>query len=328
MNTIAVYICGIGMMQFLNPALVGWRHFATKENKWANWFDLIRTWAVPDPSVVPDYYTGKSSFFTAAHLPGWAGAITVWTAFIFVLLFCMYCIATLMRRQWVESEKLIFPIVQIPLEITRDGGDSPLWRNRLFWLGVGIPVVLESMAAVHFTLIPTFPYFPLKPGDSPPARHRHHAPPWNAIGYTDLAFYPLVIGLTLPAVAGRVVLLLVLLPVDQGGERRRRRRSASATPARGRRWRASPTSVEQGVGAFVGLALFSLWLARPHLKATLRRAFRNDRTVDDADEPLSYRAAWLGLLVSAGLLVGLRGGAGPVAAASRCCSSPCTSCWR
>ena len=122
---------------------------------------------MPAPRVVADYYNGKSSFFTAAHLAGWAGAIGVWTGFLFVLLFCLYCIATLIRRQWVESEKLVFPIVQIPLEITRDGGDSPLWRSRLFWLGIGIPAVLESMAAVHFTLVPTFPYFPLKPEASP-----------------------------------------------------------------------------------------------------------------------------------------------------------------
>ena len=30
MNTVAIYIGGIGMMQFLTPALVGWKYYATK----------------------------------------------------------------------------------------------------------------------------------------------------------------------------------------------------------------------------------------------------------------------------------------------------------
>src|ERR1700722_13197560 len=37
MNTIGVYICGIGMMQFLPHALVGWWHYATPENNWSHW---------------------------------------------------------------------------------------------------------------------------------------------------------------------------------------------------------------------------------------------------------------------------------------------------
>ena len=303
MNVIAVYICGIGMMQFLNPTLVGWKHFATPENKWANWFYLIRTWAVPDPTVIPDYYTGKSSFFTLPHLMGWAGAITVWTAFIFVLLFCMYCIATLVRRQWVENEKLIFPIVQIPLEITRDGGSTPLWSNRLFWMGVGIPVVLESMAAIHFTLIPTFPYFPIKPEGSIQLDTNITTPPWNAIGYTTLAFYPLVIGLTFLLsldVSFSCWFFYLFTKVENIGATAFGFRDPGAGPALAR----IPYISEQGVGAFVGLALFSLWLARPHLRATWRRAFRGDRAVDDADEPLSYRAAYLGLFASGLLLIG------------------------
>ena len=109
MNTVAIYIGGIGMMQFLTPALVGWKHFATKENKWGNWHQYIPPWAVPNTSVINGYYKGKTSFFLPENLTGWAGPILIWTAFIFTLLFCFYCIATLLRRQWVERERLIFP---------------------------------------------------------------------------------------------------------------------------------------------------------------------------------------------------------------------------
>ena len=188
MNAVAIYIGGIGMMQFLTPALVGWKHFATKENQWESWRHFIPVWAVPDPSVVDGYYHGKTSFFRPENLTGWAGPIFLWTGFIVTLLFCFYCIATLMRRQWVERERLIFPLVIIPLEITRDGGSSPLWGNRLLWLGIALPTVLESLAAIHFTLLPTAPYFPIKPEASLRLDTNITAPPWNAIGYTTLAF--------------------------------------------------------------------------------------------------------------------------------------------
>ena len=65
-----------------------------------------------------------------------------------------------------------------------------------------------------------------------------------------------------------------------------------------------PYVVEQGVGAFVGLALYTLWLARLHLAETWRKAFRGDASLDDTQEPMSYRAAYLGLFASFLLLVG------------------------
>ena len=226
-----------------------------------------------------------------------------------------------------ENERLIFPIVQIPLEITRDGGDSPLWRSRLFWLGIGIPAVLESMAAIHFTLVPTFPYFPLKPEASLDMGSGLTAPPWNAIGYTTLAFYPLVIGLTFLLsldVSFSCWFFYLFTKVENVAATAFGFRDPGAGAALAR----VPYISEQGVGAFVGLALFSLWLARPHLRAAWRRAFRGDRTVDDADEPLSYRAAFLGLFASALLLVGFGVALGLSRVGLGAVLRRCTSCWR
>ena len=303
MNTVAIYIGGIGMMQFLTPALVGWKYYATKENKWENWHHLIRPWAVPDASVAKDYYKGQTTLFTPEHLAGWAGPIIIWTGFIFTLLFCFYCIAALLRRQWVDRERLIFPIVQIPLEITRDGGSSPLWTNRLLWLGVGIPVVLESLAAIHFTLIPTFPYIPVKPEFGLQLEQGIKTPPWNAIGYTTLAFYPLVIGLTYLLsldVSFSCWFFYLFSKMQNVGATSFGFRDPGAGPTLAN----MPYTAEQGFGAFLGLALYSLVLARPQPAEAWRKAFRGATDVDDSAEPMSYRAAYLGLFASSALLVG------------------------
>jgi len=42
----------------------------------------------------------------------------------------MFCITAIIRKQWVEHERLSFPLAQIPLEITRP--ISPAYRLYLF----------------------------------------------------------------------------------------------------------------------------------------------------------------------------------------------------
>ena len=303
MNTVAIYIGGIGMMQFLTPALVGWKHFQTPQNKWNSWEHFVPKWATPDPAVIPGYYTGRTTFFTPENLLGWAQPIAVWTGFIFTLLFCFYCLAALLRKQWVDRERLIFPMVIIPLEITRDGGSTPLWRNRLLWIGVGIPAVLESMAVIHFTLVPTFPYIPIKPEYSLQLETGITTPPWNAIGYTPMAFYPLVIGLAYLLsleVSFSCWFFYLFTKVQTVAVTAFGFRDPGAGPTLAH----MPYIAEQGVGAFLGLALFSLYLARPQLTEAWRKAFRGDTTVDDSGEPLSYRFAYIGLFVSFAALVG------------------------
>ena len=302
MTTIAVYISGIGMMQFLNPTLVGWWHFATPENNWSHWHQYVRSWAVPDTSVVAGYYNGRSNFFTAANLQAWLGPIVVWTAFIFVLLFCMFCIATLVRKHWVESERLTFPIVQIPLEITRNGGNTPFWRNPLLWAGMAVPLVLETINTVHFTIMPGMPYVALKPEASLQIDTHFTSPPWNSMGYTVLAFYPFVIGLTY-LLAQDVSFSCWAFYLGKKAETIIATafgfRDAGAGPAA----QQIPYTNEQSVGAFIGVAIFSLLMARPALKESFRKVFRGDKSVDDSVEPISYRMAYIGIAVSGSMLI-------------------------
>ena len=44
------------------------------------------------------------------------------------------CLVGLFRRQWTESERLTYPTVYLPMEMTGDG----FWNNRGMWLGFAI----------------------------------------------------------------------------------------------------------------------------------------------------------------------------------------------
>jgi hypothetical protein len=75
--------------------------------------------------------------------------------------FAIFCVSVLLRRQWLDYDRLTFPLTHPPLEMT-EGVDEPrtifawLLRQRLIWLGALIPFVVHSVNGLHF-------YFPAVP---------------------------------------------------------------------------------------------------------------------------------------------------------------------
>ena len=302
LTTIAAYVSGIGMIQFLNATLVGWRHFATPSNHWSNWQYLVPRWAAPPAAVVENYYLGHSSFFTARNAAGWVGPICIWTLFILTLMTAMYCVTSLIRKQWVDNERLTFPIVIVPLTITQEGGSVSLWKNRSLWIGIALPVIIESVKAVHFTMAPTLPFFPIKVDEARNLVNDFPTPPWNAMGNLFITFFPLVVGLTF-LLSQEVSFSCCFFYLLTKAERVIAAAGGLPTTSSDAQMSIPPYIAEQGLGAFLGLALVSLWLARRHLRDTWSRAFCGDATVDDSHEPLSYRTAWILLAASTLLLI-------------------------
>jgi hypothetical protein len=77
----------------------------------------------------------------------WLRPALVWGLFSALTMWAMFCLTTIFRKQWVEHERLSFPLVQLPLELCRTsgpGGFPPLFRHRAFWIGVAIPVLVHG----------------------------------------------------------------------------------------------------------------------------------------------------------------------------------------
>jgi hypothetical protein len=174
-------------------------YYANEANGWTDLFSrAIPPYLIPnttdDPNVLLKFYRGND-MLRLEYVAAWAAPIFWWSAFICVLLGSMLCLNVILRRQWMDNEKLPFPIVYLPLELTRNDPETgPIWRNRLFWGAFAIPVVLETMASLNY-LNPGVPSLPLKPSTLPNIGTFFTQPPMNAIGSLQLAFYPLVIGL-------------------------------------------------------------------------------------------------------------------------------------
>jgi hypothetical protein len=294
MLTVSVGVSGIGMGQFLVPTLGNLFYYASGGNKWEQFWPFVPAWFVPDRAVLPRFYAGQSTFYTWAHFIGWLRPALVWTLFICLLLFCMLCLNVILRRQWMDRERLTFPIVAVPLELTRDGGPADLFRNPSFWVAFSIPVVLQSLASLNF-LYPSVPYIPIKPGPSLEFGSSFTTPPWNAVRYLTLSFYPLVIGIAYflsLEVSFSCWFFYLFTKVQDVAFTAMGFRDADAGPIAQR----FPYLAEQGAGAFLGIALLALWTGRRHLGDVLRKAFWDAPDVRDEREPMPYRTAVVGLL--------------------------------
>jgi hypothetical protein len=243
---------------------------------------------------------------TPAFLAGWATPIFWWSAFICVLLGSMLCLNVLLRRQWVDNEKLPFPIVFLPLEITRvDPESGPIWRNRLFIIGFLIPVLLESLCSLNY-LYPAIPCLPLKPSTLPNLTRDIHTPPWNALGDSlTLAFYPLVIGLIyfLPTeVSFSAWFFYLFSHFEDVVATASGLRAPGVPPAMAR----IPYHGEQGFGAFIGFALIGFWSYRKYLSGILGKTLgeKAHQDIDESREPIPYRWALIGFLGGFAFLVG------------------------
>ncbi|MDH7569522.1 MAG: hypothetical protein QHJ73_08050 [Armatimonadota bacterium] len=287
MTTVSTVVASAGGVHFLVPTILAPRYFATAENRWAELFGgYLKPWLSPtDEKAINGFFRG----YQPVPVQAWIVPFLAWLSFIAVFLFGMICIGALLRRQWVDRERLTFPTVYLPLETTRE--DGGLFRNRVFWIGFTLPMVIGALNSLNLN-VPTIPGMKVRPIDLSPFFTDR---PWNGIGYTPISFYPFIIGI------GFLLSTEVLLSAwfffwftrfenVFGVAAGFREPGASGAAAR------FPFIGYQGAGAFLAITVVALWLARPHLRECFRAAINRRYPVDDSREPLPYRWAVWGLL--------------------------------
>lgn len=256
--------------------------FATPENGWQDLFlRHIPPWlSVSDKRVLTGYYRGESSIYIASNIRAWVVPVLSWSAFIFVSLLIMFCINIIVRKRWSEEEKLTYPITQLPLEMTRDGGSSLFFGNRLLWIGFAIAGGLNMLNSLSF-FYPSLPSIPVRSFN---LGSYFTEKPLNAIGSMPIHFNPFVVGFTyfmpLDLSFSYWVFYLIWKAENVVG---------SVLGVRSMFW--FPYVREQKSGAIIALAVILIWTSRRHLARVIRSAFREDKSIDT--EPIRYRTALL-----------------------------------
>ena len=166
--------------------------YATPENEWSELFShYVPDWlAVKDKTALRGFYEGDSSIYRTENINVWLKPLALWSIFAVVLIFTLLCVTVLVRKQWTEREKLSYPIIQLPLAMTRNGTGNTLFSNKLFLLGFGLMAVITMINALHFHF-PAVPNLRLRTDISSLFTEK----PWNAIGWMHIAVYPWVVGL-------------------------------------------------------------------------------------------------------------------------------------
>jgi len=284
MLSVASALCGLDMIQSLIPIMGHAFMFATPENEWNNlfWRFIPRWLAVDDTNSLTDLYRMESSLYTAQHIKAWVLPVLWWSAFLFALLLVMLCINVVIRKQWVEREKLSYPIIQLPLEMTRE--KSGFFSNKLMWIAFAIAFLYNIINGLHY-LYPAVPNLGGSLGDSfgkSDIGRLFTSKPWNAIGWTPVIALPSIVGLAF------------FIPLDL----------AFSCWFFYLFWKVQlinfpqfPYVQEQSFGALVGLCIIAIWITRGHLKRVFRKVFSDKSALDDSDEPMRYRSAVLVMMV-------------------------------
>ena len=268
------------MMQTLVPVMEHAFTFATPENDWKNlFFHYIPTWlSVSDETVLRPYYDGESTLYIQQHLLRWLGPCLWWSCFVVVLVAVMASITVMFRKPWVEDEKLAYPTIQLPLEIT--DVTTSIFRNRWLWAGV---VISGSVALINgfASLFPTVPTMKIHPYDHNLGRY-FTTVPWNAMGR-------LPIGVILPVVG-----IAFFMPLDMSLSCIvfyafwKLQRVVMLTLGFQRIAYTSYVGIltQQAFGALIGIAVIAVWACRKHLFGMFRGDASDDRSTGRVTRPL------------------------------------------
>lgn len=281
MLNIGASLVGHDSLQILVSMMPFASYTANASNNWAKLFvDRLPDWlVVKDRVAVNNFYTTGNLYDPVDYGP-WLVPLMWWTAFILVMLGMFLCMNVLLRKQWTEREKLSYPLVQLPLDMTAEG--APLFKEKLFWYGLALAGAIDIWNGIS-ALYPSFPAIPIKLEDQ---SRIFTTRPWNNIGWLPIQFYPFGIGLGM------------LLPVDllfscwfffwtwKAQNILTAALGLESVPG-------MPFVSFQSFGAYMGICTFAILVSRKHFINLARHFVGVPTDIDDSGEPISYRkASW------------------------------------
>ncbi len=277
MVSVMICVSGISGTPFMLNFMAAGQYFATPENQWAELLPQVPELYRPQswPTIM-GYYEAAVPLLRWDVISDWLLPVGYWSTMLLLLVFGGLFLTNLVGRQWVQRERLTFPLVQIPLELTQTEDLSHFWKDKLTWVGFSIPAVLQSANAINF-MYPAFPGVWLRAKNYASAFTKA---PWTYISTLHIGFYPWVIGMAFLLTtdmsfscwffwaANRVEWVVAgMMGLVEAGP--------GAGIAR------LPMTGVQGSGGMLALVLLSLWIARRQISAELAKVW------DPQEDPVS-----------------------------------------
>lgn len=296
-----------GLIGQLLPIMTGGSYYATPENHWDEIFGetAVEWLGVWDEGAVRGFYEAGREGSGVPWQP-WLLPLGMWLLFAAALSGASIGLMILLHRRWSEHERLVYPLMWLPIEMLRD--ESPntlvpaLLRNRLFWIGAGFAILLTVAVGVR-NYYPAFPPIKLRhnilvPMQSERLTLRLWTNP-SVVAFTYLINADLSFSLWTFAIASAVQTpLFRLMGVGVGA-----REIYSAD---------SQIVSNQAMGAMIFMVIASLWAARDDIAAAFGAMLGGgDRSRGQASPPavagaVCLSAGFIGMiwwLVASGLSI-------------------------
>jgi hypothetical protein len=186
MMLVACAVPASGLMRYLPTSLVNiWHHADTNSDLRSylnglhlpNW--MFPAFTAPDvtaraaDAVVTDFrgrvpidQTSIAARFAVVPWRAWLGALATWGIFLGALYGSILCLAAIVRRQWVENERLSFPLATVYLALiappARGNGFNALFRSRGFWIAFAAVFLAHATGALAQYFPRHVPEIPLR----------------------------------------------------------------------------------------------------------------------------------------------------------------------
>lgn len=287
-----------GLALYLFPVMTAPYYMASVENKWEEaFFRFIPPWMTPaaDSTAVRWFYNAAPP---GQPLPWqqWTVPLLAWSALAGAMYLTMFCLGSIIRKQWIEKENLVFPLVELPLEMVltqrRSITTEEFLRSRGVWIGFAIPFIIHNLQALRL-YIPAIPEVRLQ---NIPLFESLNAIPWRQLTSRVYVYFS-VIGFAYFLTTEVSLSLWVFWWFG--------RLQHVVADAIGRNPQLTRLDDNQYQGAFLAIVFYGMWVARGHLRELWDqvRAGGAERRPDRRPEALSPRVEFAGLLAGSAAIV-------------------------
>jgi hypothetical protein len=303
MSIVAATVSSEGLTNYWLPSLAGPAYFAGRAD--VLWKETALDAAPqsllvskdPRSVVVRHFYEGQRE---GGRFPWkeWLVPIGCWRFLIVFFYLAAFFLCGILRKQWVDVERLQFPVARVPLEFTEEdeGRLFPrIFYNRAFLVGVTLALTYRLLRALPLLFghgeswVIVVPFEDILLGT-----------PLEQMELANIIVEPMPIGFAY-LVPSDVSLSIWLFHLLGHLEVLAVYRSGSQLAIDGEE---SILWQHQQAGAYLAFTVGVLFVARRHLASVLRKAVSVGRRIDDTAEPVSYRVGFWGLLLSSLAIVG------------------------
>ena len=286
-------IPGWAFSTYALSVISGPHYFASAENRWAElFFDYLPAWlVVSDRGGAVTWFFESLPHGQAVPWRYWVIPLFWWGAFYAAIFFVGASLMVILRKQWIEHERLTFPLAQVPLMLIEGSEERAIMpriaRTRSFWVGFGATLAIMAWnTGGYFTSWPAIPL------GNPSTVNLELGEAWPPV---MIRFNYLLMGIayfTRTEILFSVWFFYLVQLIEQGVMGR-----MGVANARG--------VIElQHFAGFLVFSIFMVWMARRHLYRVWRKCLGGAKDLDDSREFFSYRTAVFGLIAGTVFMVG------------------------